>query len=99
MFLGITTRPNYNQFFDVIFQVFGAPLRSELLNVNPFLKALQKLAKTKHYVGIIKSAVFLNSFSFLWTQNHLKIKEEFSKNQTKIEQKPNETEGDLHLVQ
>jgi hypothetical protein len=28
-----------------------------------------------------------------------KIKKELGKNQTKNEQKPNETEGDLHLVQ
>jgi hypothetical protein len=60
---------------------------------------LQKLAivlkKTKHHVGIIKSDVVPKSFSFLLAQNQRKL----SKNQTKIEQKPNETEGDLHLVQ
>jgi hypothetical protein len=67
--------------FDVILQVFAASLRSELLT---FFKSLAKtcnsIEKTKHHVGIIKSAVFPKSFSFLLAQNQKKTKQKSDKN-------------------
>ena len=63
--------------FAVILQVFAAPLKSELL--THFQKPCKSTAKTKHHVGIIKSAVFLNSFPFLLAQNQKRIKEKSDK--------------------
>jgi hypothetical protein len=63
--------------FAVILQVFAA-LRSELLTY--FQKPCKSTAKTKHHVGIIKSAVFPNSFPFLLDQNQKRIKQKSEKN-------------------
>ena len=98
--LGITGNDSWLHYsniffcFAVILQVFAAPLKSELLTYFKSLaKTCKSTVKNKHYVGIIKSAVFPNSFPFLLAQNKKKLKSH------KIEPKPNETERDLHLVQ
>jgi hypothetical protein len=60
---------------------------------------LQKLVKLLQKSNIMLALSSQLSFQIVCHSYRLKIKKELGKNQTKNEQKPNETEGDLHLVQ
>ena len=70
---------------------------SEKWIINLFSKALQKLVKvTQKSILALSSQL---SFQIVCHSYRLRKEKELSKNETKIDQKLNETEDDLHLVQ
>ena len=70
---------------------------SEKWIINLFSKAIQKLVKvTQKSILALSSQL---SFQIACHSYRLRKEKELSKNETKIDQKLNETEDDLHLVQ